>query len=171
MAGRRKSFDLTTHVRDTRTGEVIREQAYRAFVSKEFGTLYERPVGSGICYTEDGERAPTIAQVKKNIELMKANEPKVLTTADIDTIKNDFANEYKAQAEAEIKAKAEEEFNARLDDLVAERMTAVLDKLGIGGEQAEAVKEEVSAAPIVATQEPTDQQAVVEEKPDWLKGE
>ena len=169
--GKPKSFDLTTHVRDTRTGEVIRENTYRAFCSKEFGTIYERPVGSGICYLENGERAPTIAQVKKNIEQMKKREPKVLTTADIQAIKDAYADEYKTQAEAEIKAKAEEEFNARLDDLVAERMTSVLEKLGIGGAQAEAVKTEVSAQPIVTVQEPTDQEPVAEAKPEWLKGE
>lgn len=172
--GKQKAFDLTTHVRDTRTGTVIREQTYRAFMSKEFGTIYERPVGSGLCYFEDGTRAPTIAQVKKNIAQMDNAKPKPLTTADIDTIKQDFADEYKAQAEAEIKAKAEEEFNARLDELVAVRLTTALEQLGITGEKAEALEQTVIGQPVVTVDEPVLEatQAVAGgEKPDWVKGD
>jgi hypothetical protein len=157
--GKQKAFDLTTHKRDLRTGEVIEVVPYRLFDSKLHGEIFERPVGSGICYFRDGSRAPTIAEVKKANEALEAAKPKPLTTADISQLKEDFKNEYRDEVEKDIKAKAEEEYNARLDDLVAARVTQVMENLGVTGEQAQAIKDQV--APVVSVTEP--------EKPAWIK--
>jgi hypothetical protein len=164
--GKQKSFDLTTHVRDTRTGEVIKEQTYRRFCSKDFGTIYERPKGSGLCWHEDGTRAPTIAQVKKANEEKAKAKPKVLTTADIDALKNDFKSEMRSEIEAEVAAKKEAEMMERMDDLMAERLGQAMEKLGIGTEQMAAIAEEVNAKATVTVDEPIVEEPA--EQPEWL---
>ena len=50
----KEGFDLRTHIRDPKTGRVIGSQPYRLRVSREGGRQFERPVGSGVWYFEDG---------------------------------------------------------------------------------------------------------------------
>jgi len=140
-----QDFDLTTHIRDVRTGVITRTQPYRVFVSKLHGEIFERPVGSGLCWFRDGSRAPTIAEVKDANAKAASLTPKPLTTADIATIKEDFRGEYAASVEKEIRAKAQAEFDSRLNDLVADRVSLIMSKMNISGEQAAQIKAQASA--------------------------
>jgi hypothetical protein len=135
-----------------KTGTVIRKQNYRLFTSKLHGDIFERPVGSGLCFFRDGSRAPTIAEVKEANTKAAKLIPQPLTTADIAAIKEDFKSEYALSIEKEVRAKAEAEFTGRINDLVAERMTTVLAKLNIGGAQAAAIKNQ--AVGTVSVSEP-----------------
>jgi len=144
------AFDLRTHIRDTKTGHVIKTQPYRLIHSKNHGEIYERPVGSNICWFPDGRRAPTLEQVAKiNADAEKA-KPRVLTTADLEMIKEDALKEGFEKLEKQVKAKAEAEFQARVDTLVADRLTAVLPKLGITGDNAKKVTKAVVPAKVKA---------------------
>ena len=46
-----KPFDLRTHIRDAKTGRVVKVQPYRRFTSRD-GDIYER---DGVKYYENGE--------------------------------------------------------------------------------------------------------------------
>ncbi len=49
-------FDYRTHIKDAKTGQLIRLQNY-ARHSKNGEVLLERPIGSGNCFFENGEPA------------------------------------------------------------------------------------------------------------------
>lgn len=46
-------FDLSTHIRDGKTGAVVRTQPYRLVIDGG-NRKFERPVGSGMWYDEGG---------------------------------------------------------------------------------------------------------------------
>jgi len=64
------NFDLRSHIRDPKSGKILEEQHYAAHVSSE-GTVYERPIGSGMMYLLSGE--PT-AETLKKISREEANQ-------------------------------------------------------------------------------------------------
>ena len=49
-------FDYRTHIKDAKTGKLIRIQTY-ARHARSGEVLLERPVGSGNCFSENGEPA------------------------------------------------------------------------------------------------------------------
>lgn len=51
------AFDLTTHIRDKQTGELVKINPYRRHEGKG-GIQYERPPGSGVCWDVQGNRVP-----------------------------------------------------------------------------------------------------------------
>jgi hypothetical protein len=49
-SGTAEGFDLRTEVREARTNAVLKRQDYRMKISKDEGTLFERPINSGKWY-------------------------------------------------------------------------------------------------------------------------
>ncbi len=53
-------FDLRVHIRDLKTGKMIKEQPYKLHVDKERGKAFER---DGKFYTLNGQEHPTWSRV------------------------------------------------------------------------------------------------------------
>lgn len=66
------AFDFRTHIRDQKTGQVIKDNTYRR-VQDERGTRYERPIDSGIWYDETGKLLEQPAS-KQSATSKKMNE-------------------------------------------------------------------------------------------------
>lgn len=54
------SFDLRTVIKDGKTGAVVKHQPYLAKLEKNKGTLYERPIGSGQWFDEQGNSVKVV---------------------------------------------------------------------------------------------------------------
>lgn len=50
-----ETFDLRVHIKDPKTGELVKLQNYKMICSKTDGTLFERPIGSGHMYDGAGK--------------------------------------------------------------------------------------------------------------------
>jgi hypothetical protein len=65
-----QGFDLRTHIRDPKTGQVIKKQPYKLYIGKfdgsNVGKFYERPVGSGNLFYENGAVAGRMVDGKVN---------------------------------------------------------------------------------------------------------
>lgn len=69
----KKKFDLRTHVRDSK-GRVVKKQPYRLKI--EAGRrLFERPVGSGMWYYENGEMTPDTKKKSKQAAEAEVKAP------------------------------------------------------------------------------------------------
>lgn len=71
-----KSFDLRTHIRDSKTGKTIKSQPYRMHVDRANGTIFER---AGIKYFPDGSFVDP-ASAKRTLEA-RANAVKAAKSA------------------------------------------------------------------------------------------
>jgi hypothetical protein len=76
-----KSFDFRTHLKDPKTGDLIKEQNYVMIVNKTEGTLYERPIGTGNFYNGAGDlikkgKDPVVEKtiIEKSKEVETENE-------------------------------------------------------------------------------------------------
>ena len=58
----KKKFDIRTHIRDPKTGTIIKHQPYRRICSREHGVQYER---DGVRYFENGNYVNPDAAKKK----------------------------------------------------------------------------------------------------------
>lgn len=70
-----KTFDLTTHKRNTKTGQVIATNPYRLEI-KQGTSLYERPPGSGNWYYPNGQMAKKGKDVVAETSVDKVSMPK-----------------------------------------------------------------------------------------------
>jgi len=161
--GKSQTFDLTTHHRDMKTGLISHTNAYRLVASKIFGDIYERPIGSGLCYFADGTKAPTSAEIQKLSDEAAKKTPRKLTMADLDEIRKGAREDAKEEIEDTLRAKLELEWQGRINDVVAARLSEVLPKLNITGENAEKVTEAV--LPNVSISEPTGSNEITEIEP------
>lgn len=107
-----KPFSVTTHVRDSKSGRVIRENHYSLLVSAKPGGgtewTFERPVGSGIYYyrngvmaaekSKEGLEAAARAEADKNLtEFEKAKKKHDLATAELKLAENKLKIELEAK--------------------------------------------------------------------------
>ena len=67
----KKHFDLRTHLRDPKTGQVVKHQPYRMLVDKETGVVFER---AGIKYFPNGVRVDGKKIVEAPVEATKVVE-------------------------------------------------------------------------------------------------
>ncbi len=86
-----EKFDLRTHIRDPKTGRVTVAQPYTLHLSAE-ASLYERPPGSGMIYTADGQ----LTKESKELQAKKAKEA---------AIRADIEKRVAAEVEAEFSKK------------------------------------------------------------------
>lgn len=114
-----KSFDLRTHIRDKKTGQVIVEQPYTLHII-DGEEIYERPIGSGQFYSRNGEEHPGHAVVALQKEL---KDKKAAKEQAVQARKEERAAVAKAaKAEAAAKQKAEEA--ALIKELSAKQVAA-----------------------------------------------
>ena len=75
-------FDLRTHIKDAKTNKLIRLQPYARHARND-EVLYERPIGSGNCYHENGVPAGNwkFHQQKDDVRWEKVSDKHVATKA------------------------------------------------------------------------------------------
>jgi len=91
----RPTFDYKVHVRDAKTGKVVKTNSYRKYVSDK-GTVLERPPGSGYFYFPSG-----VACTDPNF-YPKAYQEKIRAEKEA---QEKFAATEKAQAKVEVDAR------------------------------------------------------------------
>lgn len=106
-----ESFDLKTHIRNPKTGQLLKVQPYRLHCIGE-KKLYERPVGSGNVFYENGEKAGRVVKGKH-----EESEAHIAYAAPLTADKR--VNEAIAEKDAEI---------AALRKQLAEREVAQISK-------------------------------------------
>jgi hypothetical protein len=72
------SFDLRTVIRDGRTGATVKSQPYLAKLEKGKGTIFERPIGSGQYFDEQGNTVN--AAGKPQVETVEVKAAEVVET-------------------------------------------------------------------------------------------
>lgn len=100
-----KPFDLRTHLRDKKTGEIIVEQGYALHII-DGEEIFERPPGSGQYFSRNGEEHPghAVVALQKELEAKKAEKEAALAARK----EARAAAAKQAKAEAAAKQKAEE---------------------------------------------------------------
>lgn len=106
-----ETFDLRTHIRNEKTGQLLKAQPYRLHYIND-KKLYERPAGSGNVFYESGEKAGRFVKGKH-----EDSEPHIAYTAPVSDDKK--INAVIADKDAEI---------AALKKQLAEREVAQIEK-------------------------------------------
>lgn len=58
-----EGFDLRVHIRDSKTGKIVRENPYSLSISKEHGVIYTR---DGVQFNPDGTRKKALVAPAPN---------------------------------------------------------------------------------------------------------
>lgn len=82
-----KAFDTTVHIRDVKSGKLLKTQSYRLRVVNGV-RQYERPVGSGNLWFENGEPAN---EHKEYIEPTSASEMLAVAAAEAAELRAELA--------------------------------------------------------------------------------
>lgn len=107
-----QGFDLRTHIRDVKTGQIVKKQPYQLKVERN---KPKRFIRDGIVYGEDG------SVIEELTGEAYAKSPKT------QKIVRDF-NEYAAEHEKEVRARIEKQVRAEVEEKVRKEIEEELAK-------------------------------------------